>query len=127
MWFLLFAGACGALVLLCWAVVKGRYALRLLAVFAALAIAYCVGYSLGAGWQGMKYEDRYVYPFSLYSTHLRRLVEEQQIHQLTNDVVEFDGHFNPRKDPEVLWKVVNQMLDRDLAQETNSVNARRNR
>lgn len=127
MWFLLIAGACGALVLLCWAVVKGRWALRLLAVFAGLATAYSIGYSLGAGWQSLRYEDRYVYPFSLYSAHLRRLVIDQHTHQLTNDVVEFDEHFNPRKDPEVLWKVVNQMLDRDLPQTTNSVNARRSR
>jgi hypothetical protein len=68
----------------------------------------------------MRYQDRYVYPFSLYSTHLRELVTSHQIDRLTNDIVAFDTSFNPHKNPDDLWSAVNRMLQNDSSSSTNS-------
>ncbi len=81
-----------------------------LAILIALVVGV-VGFILGATWQNFRNYETYVYRFSQYSRHLHELVKEQQIEQLTNDIVLFDTRFIPHQDdPRQLEDVMFQIL-----------------
>lgn len=110
MWLLLIIFSIIGIVLLCWAVVKGNCVVRLLTVFAALALSCYLGYGIGRGWERMSCYDTYIYWFSEYSTHLHDLVKEQKTNELTNTVVLFDTKWNSHKDAQTLQSVMYEIL-----------------
>ena len=110
MWILLIIGLCVGVALLCWAMIRGNAAIRLLAAFVAIAVAYCVGNAWGTAWERLKGYDQYVWRFSQYSTHLRGLAERQELTELTNNIILFDRKFNARQNANDLQDVVFQIL-----------------
>ena|SRR5689334_18348317 len=69
-----------------------------------------ISFFLGVDWEKFREYETYVYHFSMYSRHLRSLSIQQNIRQLTNDVILFDEKFNSRQSPRDLHEVLIQML-----------------
>jgi|ERR1035437_889238 hypothetical protein len=97
--------------LVCWAIVKGNCAVRLLAVFVAIVLASYIGFGFGMGWEKLRCADTYIYRFGQYSAYLHGLVDHQQINELTNNIVLFDTKFQPHLyEPKVLEDTMFQIL-----------------
>jgi hypothetical protein len=100
-----------ALALVCWAIVKGNCAVRLLTVFATIVLASYIGFGFGTGWEKLRCADTYIYRFGQYSAYLHEMVDRQQINELTNNIVLFDTRFQPHQyEPKVLEDTMFQIL-----------------
>ena len=80
--------------ILCWSQGNKSFLVRFVTVLIIIVIAVSLAYSFGKGTERLRNYDRYIYPFSQYSSDLCDLVRQQNITELTNDVVLFDGRFN---------------------------------
>jgi len=83
---------------------------RLVVILAALIVTSSLAYVFGTTWERLRNYDQFVYPFSLYSSHLRSLVEHQRMTELTNSIVLFDKAFGPRHDAGDLQDAVFRIL-----------------
>lgn len=121
MWMLLIVGICAGMGLLFWTIKCGKRKFAFIAAILTAMIAFFLGCGEGATWEALKNYDQYVYHFSQYSRYLHQLVDQQQIAELTNDVVLFDRKFNQSQNPKDLQDVVFQILKvGPYYQETNS-------
>lgn len=106
-----------------WAILKKGAGVRAAVLSAALGTMFCAGYAIGESWERLRNYDAYVYRFSQYSTHLRKLVEQNHIPELTNDVLLFDRYFNPGQRASDLQNAMFQIL-KVGAYSTNAVRHR---
>ena len=103
------AGGGILIALVCFAVVRGKPALRLVIVFAAMFIVGCFSYSLGIGIERFRWTSGQEYWFRKYSSHLHALVGEKRYDDLTNAVVRFDTRYS--RDPREIRDVMYQILE----------------
>ena len=65
--------------------------------FTIVLAAGVVGLILGLEIGRFRNFETYVYPISLYSSHLHMLADQQRIGELTNDIILFDNKFAPKQ------------------------------
>lgn len=107
---LLIVGIFAGIVIASWSMISGRKLISISVMCVVIAITFFLGFLLGRSLENIQNYDRYVWRFSQYSTHLRQLVEQQKINELTNDIVIFDAKFNKHQDWHDLQDVTFQIL-----------------
>jgi hypothetical protein len=102
---------------------KGSHSLKTASVLLMLAGCFLLGWQAATWKERVKLHEEYIWRFSRYSVMLRSLAERHEIEALTNAVILFDQRFNPRKDPQDLADVLQEILDTDPAWSTVESNA----
>ena len=70
-----------------------------------------IGFSLGQTRERLRCLDTHIYWFARYSEHLNELVEQQNYHQLTNDITLFEKRFKRHEaDPKALQDTMYQIM-----------------
>jgi hypothetical protein len=103
------AGGAILVALVCFAIVRAKPSVRIVAVLAAMFIVGGFSYSLGVGIERFRWTSGQEYWFRKYSAHLHSLVGEEKFEDLTNAVVRFDIRY--RRDPESIQDAMHQILE----------------
>jgi hypothetical protein len=99
------------IVILSVAVARCRPFFRVLALLLVCTIVGSLSYSLGKGREKLQYLDNQGYWFPRYAEYLNKLVEQNDLKQLTNDISLFESKYNRNNnDPMALQKVMYEIL-----------------